>query len=141
MTATILDDRAAADERPPLEIIGEAVRGVGADRVFGTPVRHDGVTVLPVAKISGGGGGGVGPARPDRPSEDATEEAASGGSGGGFGMSAKPLGVYVITGDKVRWRPAVDVNTVIVGGQLVAVVLLLTVRGFLKARRGATGKR
>jgi hypothetical protein len=34
----------------------------------------------------------------------------------------------------VSWRPAVDVNKIILGGQVVAVVALLTIRAIVKAR-------
>ncbi len=47
---------------------------------------------------------------------------------------AKPAGVYVISGDTVRWQPAVDVNRVILGGQIVAVVMLLVLRSVLRRR-------
>jgi hypothetical protein len=45
------------------------------------------------------------------------------------------VGAFVIRGDQVRWVPAVDVNKVVMGAQLVAVVALLTVRRIVKARR------
>ena len=34
----------------------------------------------------------------------------------------------------VRWRPAVDVNRVVLGGQLVVITALLTLRLYLKLR-------
>ena len=110
-----------------LETIREAVGNAGAGRVFGDTVTHNGMTVMPVAKVSGGGGGGGG-----RSPAEAGEEAN--GSGGGFGMSAKPLGVFVIKDNTVSWRPAVDVNKVILGGQIVAAVALLVVRALINTR-------
>jgi uncharacterized spore protein YtfJ len=89
--------------------------------VFGEPFERDGVTVIPVASITGGGGGGG-------------DNSAEGGSGGGFGMFAKPAGVYVIRGTDVSWQPAFDLNRVIVGGQLLGLVALLTLRSFVKKR-------
>jgi uncharacterized spore protein YtfJ len=83
------------------------------------------VTVLPVAKVSGGGGGGGGSA------PDGTAE----GSGGGMGLAAKPLGVYILRNGKVQWRPALDLNKVILGGQIVAVIALFTIRAILKVRK------
>ncbi len=56
------------------------------------------------------------------------------GSGGGFGLSASPVGAYVIKDGKVTWMPAVDVNRVIIGGQLVAILMLLTFRGMMRRR-------
>jgi uncharacterized spore protein YtfJ len=110
-----------------LETIRDVVDGATAGKVFGSPIVHNGLTVLPVAKVSGGGGGGGGTG----PEAHGHE---TGGSGGGMGLSARPAGVYVIKGDNVSWRPAVDVNRVILGGQLVAVVALLVVRAIIKAR-------
>ncbi len=104
-------------------------------RVFGEPIERDGVTVIPVARVLGGGGAGIG--------EDgsAPEGGAGGrgtGSGGGYGLKAVPAGVMVIRGGTVSWRPAVDVNRVALGGQLVAIVALvgafLTIRRYLALR-------
>jgi uncharacterized spore protein YtfJ len=115
-----------------LETIREVVDGAAAGKVFGAPITHDGVTVLPVAKVSGGGGGGSG-------TGTAQDGHDGGGSGGGMGTSAKPVGVFVINDGGVRWRPAVDVNKVIVGGQIIAVAALLTMRAMIKARSRRDG--
>jgi len=101
----------------------------GVERVFGTPIDKDGMTVLPVAKMRGGGGGGGG--------AGGTEETGTGsGEGGGFGISAEPAGVYVITNDGVEWQPAVDKNKMIVGGTLVSIAFFffgwLTMRVFAR---------
>ena len=53
-------------------------------------------------------------------------------------MSAKPLGVFVLRDGKVGWRPAIDVNKVIIGGQVVAVTGLLVARALIKARSAET---
>ena len=91
---------------------------------IGEPVVQDGVVILPAAKIRGGAGGGVGP-----------EDSENGGAGGGFGMTSTPVGAFVIKDGKVSWRPAIDVNKVILGGQMVAIVALLTIRTIVKSRR------
>ncbi|NUR98134.1 MAG: hypothetical protein HOV67_23130 [Kribbellaceae bacterium] len=116
---------AKRDETPQdvLDVLRGVADGVKAGTVFGAPVSHNGLTVLPVARISGGGGGGRG------------DEAAAQGSGGGLGLSARPVGVYVIGNDKVTWSPAVDVTRVILGGQLVGIVALLTLRTLFKVIR------
>ena len=100
-----------------------------AGRVFGAPIERDGVTVVPVATISGGGGGGGGSGgeEGDTPQGE--------GSGGGFGFTARPAGVYVIRDGDAVWRPAVDVNRLALGGQLVAVVALLVIRSVVRRRR------
>jgi uncharacterized spore protein YtfJ len=123
MTSTTTTNNTAV-----LETVRDAIDGASASRVFGNPIVQDGLTVLPVAKVSGGGGGGSGTG----PASDGHE---TGGTGGGLGLSAKPLGVFVIKNGKVSWRPAIDVNKVILGGQVVAVTALLVVRALIKARK------
>jgi uncharacterized spore protein YtfJ len=111
-----------------LNSVQQAVEHTGAEKVYGIPITQDGVTVLPVAKVSGGGGGGEGPTE---------EHRGEGGSGGGLGVAAKPLGVFVLKDGKVTWRPTIDVNRIILGGQIVAIVALLVIRGLVKARMKA----
>ncbi|MGH2562110.1 MAG: spore germination protein GerW family protein [Thermomicrobiales bacterium] len=100
-------------------VLSQARDAITVKRVFGDPIERNGLTVIPVAKVGGGGGGGG--------SKD-------GDSGGGFGVRATPAGAYVIKGDSVRWEPALDLNRVILGGQLVAIALFLVVRSILRAR-------
>jgi len=90
------------------------------------------VTVVPVARVSGGGGGGSG-SGPDEEGHEAS------GTGGGVGLSAKPLGVYVVRDGRVSWRPALDLNKVIIGGQIVMVAALLVLRALIKARARTQG--
>ena len=122
----------SAENTGVLEILQGVIDGVRAGTVFGQPIEKDGVTVLPVARISGGGGGGKG--------QDAGGREAE-GAGGGLGLSARPVGVYVIRDGKVSWSPAVDVTRVILGGQLVGVVALLTLRALFKIIRGRMARR
>lgn len=56
-------------------------------------------------------------------------------------MDAAPVGMYVLRGGELSWRPAVDVSRVILGGQVVAVVALLAVRSITKARAKALRRR
>ena len=97
-------------------------------KLFGEPVERDGVTVIPVAVVRGGGGGGHG----EGPGPEGVGTGS--GSGGGFGIAAKPAGVYVIEGDTVRWRPAVDVNRIVLGAQVVMIVALVVLRGVVRRR-------
>jgi uncharacterized spore protein YtfJ len=106
------------------ETIAQARDAMTVKRVFGEPFERDGVVVIPAARISGGAGGGSG-----------SDDDGSTGQGGGFGLHATPAGVYVIRGGKVSWEPAIDVNRVILGGQLVVIVFLLVLRSLLKQRR------
>jgi uncharacterized spore protein YtfJ len=96
----------------PEELLKGARDSISVGRVFGEPIEHDGVVVVPVAKVAGGGGGGG-----DNDNN----------GGGGFGLGARPVGVYVIKDGQVSWRPAIDPLRV----ALLALLALL----FLSRRR------
>jgi len=113
-----------------LDVLRHAVDGATVRTAFGEPITHHGVTVVPVARVRVGGGGGGGATGPGGDSPEAS------GNGGGFGSTCTPIGVFVLTEDgEVTWRPTLDINKIIIGGQLIAVVALLTVRAVLRARR------
>ena len=105
-------------------MLSEARDALTVKRVFGEPFDKDGVTVIPAARVQGGGGGGGG----EGPGGEGS------GSGGGFGLIARPVGAYVIRGQQVSWQPALDVNRILVGAQIVALVGLLTIRTIIKVR-------
>jgi uncharacterized spore protein YtfJ len=109
------------------DVIAQARDALTVKRVFGEPYEKDGVTVIPVASVQGGAGGGGGEG-PDSQGK---------GSGSGFGLRARPVGAFVIRGDELAWRPAVDVNRIVLGGQLVVIAALLTIRAVVKARAKA----
>lgn len=106
------------------DMLKQASTAMAVRQVFGEPYERDGVTVIPVARVMGGGGGGAGNGR---------ENGEQGGEGGGFGMRATPAGVYVIKDGQVRWEPALDINRIVMGGQIVAIVLLLMARPLIQA--------
>ncbi|MBV8348686.1 MAG: sporulation protein [Mycolicibacterium sp.] len=93
------------------QILDQARDTLTVKRVFGEPYEKDGLTIVPTAKITGGLGTGEGGGRHGHE-----------GTGVGFGLREKPAGAFVIKGEKVRWVPSVDVNRIILGGQLLAMV-------------------
>ena len=107
------------------EILSEARDTLTVRRVYGEPITHNGVTIVPAASVRGGGGGGEGD----------PGEGAPGGSGGGFGMSARPVVAYEIRGDEAVWVPAADTTRVILVAEVLAIVALLVVRSIFKGRR------
>jgi uncharacterized spore protein YtfJ len=96
------------------EAIATLKDSMTARRVYAEPVERDGQTVIAAAAVAGGGGGG-----------DGTDPAGKHGSGGGFGLNAKPVGAFVITDQRVSWRPALDVNRLITVAGAVAIVALI----------------
>ncbi|HET6815478.1 MAG: spore germination protein GerW family protein [Actinomycetes bacterium] len=109
------------------EVLAQARDSMTVKRVFGEPYEKDGVTVIPAARVQGGAGAGGG--------EDPQGQGK--GSGSGFGVTARPVGAYVLREGELSWRPAVDVNRIILGGQAVVIVALLTIRAIIKARAKA----
>ncbi|HEX6580754.1 MAG TPA: spore germination protein GerW family protein [Actinomycetota bacterium] len=111
--------------------IEDAKDAITVRRVFGEPYVKNGVTLIPAARVQGGAGGGSG--------EGSNGEGRGGGAG--FGLSAKPVGAFVIKGDEVSWRPAVDFNRVILGAELVTLVALLVARSIVRSRPSRTHDR
>lgn len=104
-----------------MKILDQVKELVSGATVYGEPYVKNGLTVIPASRISGGGGGGQ-------------ESGADAAAGGGAGVDARPVGAFVVKGDDVSWVPAIDVNRIVLGSQVVAVIALLTVRAIVKAR-------
>ena len=113
-----------------LESIRGARDAISVRRVFGDPYLVDGVTVIPVARVAGGGGGGSG-------HEEGAETGATGGGGfgTGFGMGASPVGMYTIRDGEVDWKPSVDVNRLVRGGQVLGGIIAVCTTLVLVLRR------
>ncbi|HSI99548.1 MAG TPA: sporulation protein [Patescibacteria group bacterium] len=101
------------------ETITSTLDALHVKRVFGEPIERDGALFIPAAKVRGAGGGGGD---------------TQGNGGSGFGLTAKPAGMYVIRDGEATWQPALDLNRVILGGQIVGIVALLVLRSILKRR-------
>ena len=89
------------------EILEGARDAMTVKRVFGDPIETDGITLVPVAKVGGGGGGGG----------DSDHN-----GGAGFGVMAKPAGVYVIKDGEVTWKPAIDSGRILLAALAVLYV-------------------
>lgn len=94
-------------------------------RVFGEPYEVGDVTVIPVAKVGGGGGGGGG-------GEQAASDDINGGFGLGWGVSASPVGVFVVREGDVRWEPAVDRNRAAFLATITTLAALYTARRIVR---------
>ncbi len=101
------------------ETLTSTLEGMKPKQVFGEPIERDGALFLPAAKVRGGGGGG---------------NDNEGAGGGGFGLTAKPAGMYVIRDGNASWEPALDLNRVILGGQLVGVFALFVIWRIFRRR-------
>lgn len=105
------------------ELMARAAKPIDARMVYGEPVERDGVTVIPAARVIGGGGGG-----------DAEDRHGRHGEGGGLGLIARPVGAFVIRDGDARWEPAVDINRVFVAVTTVLVTAAIVVGRILRSR-------
>ena len=96
------------------ELIAGAHDLVTVKRVYGEPYEKNGLTIIPAAAVRGAGGGGMGERGKDEK-----------GGGGGFATVARPCGAWIVEGDAVTWKPAIDVNRIVLGGQIVALAAIL----------------
>jgi uncharacterized spore protein YtfJ len=103
------------------QLVANARDMLTVKRVFGDPIDHNDVRIVPVARVRGGGGGGGG----SSPDGDGT------GGGGGFGMIASPAGVYVIKGSDVTWQPATNPERTALAGIAFAAFGLLAIRSIV----------
>ena len=75
--------------------------------VYGEPIEIENKRVLPVAKLNyyvGGRGGYSG---------EGNNSPVTQGEGGGGYISVKPLGVYEITSDQVKFKPIIDLKVMV----------------------------
>ena len=116
INANALSIGRATTARLPTSTIGRWIRFGSATIAFITS-RSGVSSVIPAAAVHGAGGGGGG-----------TQPGGEQGSGIGYGLSGRPVGAYVIRGEEVSWRPAIDVNRAILGGFALAALLILRPR-------------
>jgi len=94
-----------------------------AKAVYADPVEHDGVTIIPVAKLRWGFGGGIGRKKGKR------------GQGGGGGMQAAPLGYIEMKEGRTEYKPIRDPITlvpILAVGSLAGWVILRAVRKLIR---------
>ena len=104
------------------ELISGVRDVVSVKRVYGDPYEKNGLTVIPAATVRGGGGGGIGDSEGDES-----------GGGGGFGLMARPSGAWIVEDGRATWKPAIDVNRIVLGGQIVALTAILVAGRILLA--------
>ena len=115
-------------------------------RAFGTAYEKDGMLIIPVAVVAGGGGAGTGHPRHRAPAavadnrpeggpagHDATpQDSEPADTGGGFGGLVLPMGAYVVKGGQVRWVSAVDITIAMLAS--LSLVRMLS-RTWARSRR------
>jgi len=124
MNATDTPDTKRTERLETLETIGEALGAAATVKsVFGEPIRANGKTVVPVARVAYGFGRGFGSRR-----ERADGRGPSQGGGGGGGVRINPSGVLEVTDDGTRFVPYVDPQRLLVAAAAGAAIGALLVR-------------
>ena len=124
-------EKASGEDAPQRLLRRLTPHPAGARVVYGKPVRNGDVTVIPVAKVSGGLGFGYGFGTGDG-------EEGGGGGGGGSSLNAKPVGYVEITPQGARFKRIVDVEGTLraVGSAAVGIAVAVSI-----LRRGNRGWR
>jgi uncharacterized spore protein YtfJ len=107
------------------ESLSHFVDSFAAKRVYSEPYHEGDITIITASSVRGGGGLGQDDSKP--------------GGGGGVGVSARPVGAYVVRGGRVVWKPAFDLSRIALRGQLVMAAALV-IAGFVLTRRGSRGR-
>ena len=116
--------------RPTLiERLAEVLGGsADARTVYGEAVMHEGVTVIPVAKIAYGFGGGTGSSKEGN------------GEGCGGGISASPVGYIEITNGQTSFRRIPDplaLAPLIMAGGVAGAMILRGIYRIMKQKGNA----
>jgi hypothetical protein len=118
--APVADSDSVAKKR---DLISAARDVMSVKRVYGDPYEKNGLTVIPAAIVGGVAGGAAG---------DQTGDESDGERG--FGLLARPSGAWIIQDDQVTWKAAIDVNRIILGGQIIAFTAIFMAGRILLAR-------
>jgi uncharacterized spore protein YtfJ len=119
---TVADSDSVTRKR---ELISGALDVMNVKRVYGEPYEKDGLTVIPAAIVGGVGGSAKG--------DGGKGDKNGAGQERGFGLMARPSGAWIIADGKVTWKPATDVNRIVLGGQIIAFTAIFMIGRILLA--------
>jgi uncharacterized spore protein YtfJ len=124
-------------------VVGKALSHADVHTVFGDPVTHGDLTIIPVARVTANYGFGAGSGQGEGEGEDKKErQRGSGGGGGGGRVKASPIGYIEMTNGSANFVPIVDRTTMLTTLATIAgVALILTLPGLLRSRDSDHGKR
>jgi uncharacterized spore protein YtfJ len=106
--------------------IEELLNNSGVEKVYGEPIKHGEVVVIPAAEVLVGAGFGAGSGEGPQGDENTTGSGTA--SGGGGRALSRPVAVIVATPEGVRVEPVIDPTKILLGA--------LTASGFILAMMG-----
>ncbi|WP_277211424.1 hypothetical protein [Isoptericola croceus] len=108
----------------------------GWSRSFQLGARSEASDADDHADDPGDGSDASGDAQGELRGETRGEGSGDGGGGAGvYGLQVKPLGVFVVSSEGARWQPVLDLNKVILGGQIVGIAIALAAGWAIGRRR------
>lgn len=118
--------------------------GAGVEFSFGAPTKIGDTSIVPVARISfafGGGGGSNSVKAKKKEKAAAAQEqtetpegvapdtkGSDFGGGGGGSLKTDPVGLFTITGDKVRFHPVVSVKEILTAFGIISLLVIRIAR-------------
>lgn len=102
------------------EKLGVAAKSI---KVYGEPIESDGITIVPVSKVSYGFGGGMG------------KQKEQAGSGGGGGLKTSPVGYIEIKNGETKFRQIIDLTMLaplIASSSLALLTLIWGIRKLIR---------
>lgn len=94
--------------------------------IYGEPISHEKQCIVPVAKMNYSFGAGGGKGTNTNKGETSLEQGE--GEGGGGIITVKPLGVYEMKNDCVRFKPVIDLKFISIIFSVLALGMTLILR-------------
>lgn len=129
LTGDVNTNNMASVYHSPIQTIFEKFsRHKDVSFVYGEPIEMENKQILPVAKAKYyvGGGGGF--------SDKSEKISAAQGEGGGGYFSIKPVGVFEITPEKVKYMPVIHLNFILTLFTICTLGLALLSKKLIKIK-------
>jgi uncharacterized spore protein YtfJ len=130
----------ARGSRPPLDrvsgIMERLLDTADVSKVYGEPILHDGVMILPAAEVLAIAGFGMGSGGGVALQQEGQKSRGSGGGGGGGGKTlARTVAVIVASPEGVEVRPVIDFTKIALAALTAAGFVMAAWSGMKRPRR------
>ena len=120
------------------QVMSKMIDVANVDAVFGKPVEHGEIVIIPCGEVAMGGGMGFG-SGPGGTSEQGKLLTSAGGGAGG-GVNARPIAVIVISPEGVQVKPIIDTTKVVLAAFTTGAFMLYWLSQLGRTMRTARGK-
>ena len=126
--------------KPPLDrvsgIMERLLETADVSKVYGEPILHDGVMIIPAAEVVAIAGFGMGSGGGIAVQQEGHKSRGSGGGGGGGGKTlARTVAVIVASSQGVEVRPVIDFTKVALAALTAAGFVMAAWSGMKRPRR------